>query len=127
MEGSPPGAFTNFGQLRFIPLTALFFPFSVNIPQFSYQPLSPSPSTTYAADVHPGCRSAFRLLSTTFLSSQLYISPLPLIFPLSLSSSFLFYKDFLSPLGTKMNDLYKLGIDIKYGVAILMDGVFFYT
>lgn len=24
-----------------------------------------------------------------------------------------------------MNDLYKLGIDIKYGVAILMDGVFF--
>lgn len=46
--------------------SALLFPFSFNIPRFSYQPLSLSPSTTYAAEAHPGRRSVFRLLSTTF-------------------------------------------------------------
>lgn len=46
--------------------SALLFPFSINTPQFSYQPLSLSPSTTYAAEAHPGRRSDSRLLSTTF-------------------------------------------------------------
>lgn len=105
MEGLPLGAFTTFGRSRIIPLTALFLPFSFNIPQFSYQPLSLSPSTTYAAGAHPGCCSAFRLLSTTlYLPNSTYL-PYPLSFPLSLSYSFVLQRLFIASGHTKMNDI----------------------
>ncbi|KAL7902296.1 hypothetical protein HDV63DRAFT_13792 [Trichoderma sp. SZMC 28014] len=128
MEGLPSRGLYQLWTVSIHPSTPFFF-HSFNIPQFSYQPLSLSSSTTYAAEVHPGRRSVFRLLSTTFYLTKpaYYLSPLsPYLFPLISPSPtlFVFTKIFILASGHTKMTIYIRWNRYKTRCGYLMDGVF---